>query len=623
MKVRASSPALGPVAPQWVAERLRQRARRDQAALLRSLRSRGAPRRGEGRAAALDRRRDRPARAARADRPAATARRRASGRARPHPAHRALRARRARPTPPTASITSTGAPELWAQGQTGRGVDRGGARHGTGAGLPAARDGARGSWFDPYDAARHALSTRTSHGHGTEVATVVSSIAPDARVIAGRVFSDGGRSTTSAVHRVFEWVLDPDGDPRTDDAPSVVNGSWDDGGPGRCETEFDGDLAALRAAGIVPVFAAGNSGPGREHGREPSLGAGRGRRRERLEPRCRLGLLGARPLALRQRDLPDDRRLRRGHLARRAPAARRSSPARRSRPRRSRAPSRCWPACSRARRPMRSSTRSCAAPATSAPPGVDPDTGAGILNVAQAAALLAGGDHAGPHVSMHGALVAGRIASRHRALGPRTGARRRNERRRHGGGLRLDCAACPRRPFAALAATPLDGERTRRSRACSRRREVRRLRTAATRCSCARATPTGNWGPVRPVVLPVDRAAPRMRASGSRTGAGVSAVLRVHDPGSGTALLRYRVEIGGHHGAWRSLKPAAQRAADAARAARQAGHPARARRWISWATRPARASSCRADGRHEIPKGGRDGRRWVPMRWPSRRWRRR
>ena len=99
-------------------------------------------------------------------------------------------------------------------------------------------------------------------------------MAPDVRVIAARVFGDGGRSTTSAVHRVFEWVLDPDGDPRTDDAPSVVNGSWDDGGPGRCQTEFDPDMAALRAAGIVPVFAAGNSGPGVSTGASPASAPG-------------------------------------------------------------------------------------------------------------------------------------------------------------------------------------------------------------------------------------------------------------------------------------------------------------------------------------------------------------
>ena len=59
----------------------------------------------------------------------------------------------------------------------------------------------------------------------------------------------------------MQWVLDPDGDPATADAPSIVNNSWSFGTPG-CNPEFRGDLQAMRAAGIVPVFAAGNFGPG-------------------------------------------------------------------------------------------------------------------------------------------------------------------------------------------------------------------------------------------------------------------------------------------------------------------------------------------------------------------------
>ena len=57
-------------------------------------------------------------------------------------------------------------------------------------------------------------------------------------------------------------MLDPDHDPTTDDAPQVVNGSWSIGaGPG-CDLSFQPDVQALRAAGILPVFAAGNYGPG-------------------------------------------------------------------------------------------------------------------------------------------------------------------------------------------------------------------------------------------------------------------------------------------------------------------------------------------------------------------------
>ena len=86
-------------------------------------------------------------------------------------------------------------------------------------------------------------------------------MAPGARFIAARVFNDSGVSTDSAVHLAFQWLLDPDGNPATDDAPDVVNASW---GAllATCDREFEPDLQALRAAHILPVFAAGNSGPG-------------------------------------------------------------------------------------------------------------------------------------------------------------------------------------------------------------------------------------------------------------------------------------------------------------------------------------------------------------------------
>ena len=86
-------------------------------------------------------------------------------------------------------------------------------------------------------------------------------MAPGAQFIAARVFNDSGVSTDSAVHLAFQWLLDPDGNPATDDAPDVVNASW---GAllATCDTEFEPDLQALRAANILPVFAAGNSGPG-------------------------------------------------------------------------------------------------------------------------------------------------------------------------------------------------------------------------------------------------------------------------------------------------------------------------------------------------------------------------
>ena len=70
----------------------------------------------------------------------------------------------------------------------------------------------------------------------------------------------GLRDRDGHPQRAFQWVLDPDGNPATADAPQVVNNSWAYGTPG-CNLAFQPDLQALRAAGIVPVFAAGNYGP--------------------------------------------------------------------------------------------------------------------------------------------------------------------------------------------------------------------------------------------------------------------------------------------------------------------------------------------------------------------------
>jgi uncharacterized membrane protein len=85
-------------------------------------------------------------------------------------------------------------------------------------------------------------------------------VAPDATWIAVKIFNDRGTATSSGIHLGFQWLLDPDGNPATADAPNVVNDSWTMGAPG-CNLDFQLDLRSLRAAGILPVFAAGNNGP--------------------------------------------------------------------------------------------------------------------------------------------------------------------------------------------------------------------------------------------------------------------------------------------------------------------------------------------------------------------------
>jgi subtilisin family serine protease len=173
-------------------------------------------------------------------------------------------------TPVEPNLTLIGAPEAWARGVTGKGVVVALLDSGvdlTHPDLAARWRGGPNSWFDPYG--EHPDAPIDLSGHGTQVLGVILGggaggsrigVAPDAQWIAARVFDDRGRATTSAIRAALRWVLDPDGDPATDDAPQVINNSWASAGA-RCETEFAEDLRALRAAGILPVFAAGLSAP--------------------------------------------------------------------------------------------------------------------------------------------------------------------------------------------------------------------------------------------------------------------------------------------------------------------------------------------------------------------------
>jgi subtilisin family serine protease len=86
-------------------------------------------------------------------------------------------------------------------------------------------------------------------------------VAPEATWIAAKIYDDRGTTTVSVVHQAFQWLLDPDGDPSTADAPDVVSLSFGDGVADACDPTFQPDLEALRAAGILAVVAAGTGGP--------------------------------------------------------------------------------------------------------------------------------------------------------------------------------------------------------------------------------------------------------------------------------------------------------------------------------------------------------------------------
>jgi subtilisin family serine protease len=83
-------------------------------------------------------------------------------------------------------------------------------------------------------------------------------VAPGAQWIAVRAFSAQGFAFESWLHDAFEWIIAPEGDP--DLAPDIVNNSWNNNAGGN--EYLLADLNAVRAAGILPIFSAGNFGPG-------------------------------------------------------------------------------------------------------------------------------------------------------------------------------------------------------------------------------------------------------------------------------------------------------------------------------------------------------------------------
>ena len=122
------------------------------------------------------------------------------------------------------------------------------------------------SWFDavadslpfPYDDNGHGTHTMGTILGGEAGGTAIG-VAPGARWIAAKILDDSGTGLDSWVHAAFDWIIDPDGDPGTDDAPDVVNNSWGSDATG--DTTFWADIAALVALDIFPCFAIGNDGP--------------------------------------------------------------------------------------------------------------------------------------------------------------------------------------------------------------------------------------------------------------------------------------------------------------------------------------------------------------------------
>jgi len=180
------------------------------------------------------------------------------------------------PTYSNWNIDMINAPQMWGGGFTGAGTVIGILDSGVDiqhAALSPAWRGGFNSWFDPFGTKTQPFDgSDQSHGTGVAgilvanempvgVANRVIGVAPDAKWIAARFVDDQGQSGAfSTIHQGMAWMLDPDGNEFTDDAPDVINASWSVGSIHVCGNEFDADITALQNADIAIVFAAGNSG---------------------------------------------------------------------------------------------------------------------------------------------------------------------------------------------------------------------------------------------------------------------------------------------------------------------------------------------------------------------------
>ena len=180
------------------------------------------------------------------------------------------------------NIQRVKAPDVWALGFHGEGLVVAGNDTGIQWDHPALKNHYRG-WdgqqanhdYNWHDAVSHSLVPNDPHGHGTfTISEAVGDdgqgnqigVAPGAKWIGCRNMDSGGNGTPAWYTDCFQWLIAPtpvgggQGDPSK--APDSINNSWEcppsEGcSPGTLQTIVE----AVRAAGIFPAMAAGNSGP--------------------------------------------------------------------------------------------------------------------------------------------------------------------------------------------------------------------------------------------------------------------------------------------------------------------------------------------------------------------------
>ncbi|WP_158880442.1 S8 family serine peptidase [Amycolatopsis anabasis] len=183
------------------------------------------------------------------------------------------------------------APEVWKRyGIRGEGVVVGTIDTGAQFDHPAIARQYRGAadgkvdhayhWFDPSNVCGNPSTAPCDNiGHGTHVLGTVlgddgkgnqTGVAPGAKWVAAKG-CESDFCSSSALLSSGQWMLaptDPSGNnPRPELAPNIVNNSWT--GPAAGDPFFQKIVDTWSAAGILPVFAAGNDGPSCRSTRSP------------------------------------------------------------------------------------------------------------------------------------------------------------------------------------------------------------------------------------------------------------------------------------------------------------------------------------------------------------------
>jgi len=179
-------------------------------------------------------------------------------------------------------LTKINATAAWAQGWTGLGRVVMNIDTGVLGSHPALQARFRGdvdgdgdvseSWLDPYTT--HWPNPNDVGGHGTHTMGTICGrtasgdtigVAIDAQWIAAAAIDRGGgipRTVADAITS-FQWAVDPDGNPNTQDNPDAIGNSWGvttSHGYPPCDPTFWSVIDNCELAGSVVIFSAGNEG---------------------------------------------------------------------------------------------------------------------------------------------------------------------------------------------------------------------------------------------------------------------------------------------------------------------------------------------------------------------------